>query len=185
MTRKTRGAVFGAMLPLAGAFAAERPKNIVLILADDLRWGDSSCCGATAAALTGQALAHEDAPDSFDISAALLDPPSAGRTTFIAQDPLLSVRDGAWKSVPSNGRKDGPKRADTGLLRDPDTFIKGGSDTGSWNVAQMYNLEADPRETDNLAGKEPARVAAMQAFLQKARADGRTRGADGGHATGR
>lgn len=130
---------------------------------------------ATAAALTGQTLAHSDAPDSFDISAALLDPAATGRQTFIAQGPLLSLREGAWKFIPPNNRKDGPKRADTGLLGDADTFIKGGQDTGSWNVAQLYDTSADPREANNLAGTHPERVAAMQAFLEKAKADGRTR----------
>jgi arylsulfatase A-like enzyme len=130
---------------------------------------------ATAAALTGQTLMRGDAPDSFDVSAALLDSAVAGRTTFIAQDPLLSVRDGEWKFIPANGRKDGPKRPDTGLLGDPDAFIAGEKDSGSWNAAQLYNTAADPRETCNLAGAEPVRVAAMQALLEKAKADGRTR----------
>ncbi|MDR2849347.1 MAG: sulfatase-like hydrolase/transferase, partial [Verrucomicrobiota bacterium] len=130
---------------------------------------------ASAAALTGQTLASADAPDSFDVSAALLDPAAKGRATFIAQNPGLSVREGDWKFIPLNGKKDGPKRPDTGPLGDPDTFVKGGHDNGSWNVPQLYNTAADPREADNLAGKFPERVAAMRALLEKARADGRTR----------
>ena len=130
---------------------------------------------ATAAALTGQTLAAGDAPDSFDVSGALLDPAAAGRATFIAQDPVLSLRQGVWKFIPANGRKNGPARSDTGLLGDPDAFIKGEHDNGSWNVAQLYNTAVDPRETDNLAGKHPERVAAMRALLEKAKAEGRTR----------
>jgi arylsulfatase A-like enzyme len=130
---------------------------------------------ATAAALTGQTLAAGDAPDSFDVSAALLDPAAAGRATFIAQDPVLSVRQGVWKFIPENGRKNGPKRSDTGLLGDPDAFVKGEHDNGNWNVAQLYDTAADPRETDNVAGKHPERVAALRALLEKAKADGRTR----------
>ncbi len=130
---------------------------------------------ATAAALTGQTLAAGDAPDSFDVSAALLDPAAAGRVTFIAQDPVLSVRQGVWKFIPENGRKNGPKRSDTGLLGDPDAFVKGEHDNGNWNVAQLYDTAADPRETDNVAGKHPERVAVMRALIEKAKADGRTR----------
>jgi arylsulfatase A-like enzyme len=130
---------------------------------------------ATAASLTGQTLAPADAPDSFDFSGALREPGAAARKSLISQDPVLSVREGAWKFIPENDRKNGPKRPDTGLLGDPDAFVKGERDTGSWNVAQLYDTSADPRETDNLAGKQPERVAAMRAFLEKAKADGRTR----------
>ncbi len=132
-------------------------------------------CVATAAAFTGQALAPVDAPDSFDFSATLGDPSAAARKTFIAQDPVLSVREGQWKFIPENGRKNGQKRPGKGLLGDPDAFIKGEQDNGSWNVAQLYDTGTDPRETDNLAEKQPERVAAMRAFLDKAKADGRTR----------
>jgi arylsulfatase A-like enzyme len=132
-------------------------------------------CVATFAALAGQKLAQEDAPDSFDVSAALLDPAAAGRPSFIGQDPQLSLREGKWKFIPANANKKGPKHPDTGLLGDPDAFVKGEHDNGSWNVAQLYDTAADPRETNNLAGKEPERVKAMAAALEKAKADGRTR----------
>ena len=132
-------------------------------------------CTATFAALCGQPLAAGDAPDSFDVSAALLDPSAAGRASFIAQDPVLSLREGPWKFIPANANKKGPAHPDTGLLGDPDTFVKGEHDPGSWNVAQLYDTAADPREANNLAGKEPARVKAMASALEKAKADGRTR----------
>lgn len=130
---------------------------------------------ATAATLTGQPLAPADAPDSFDFSAVLRDPSAPARVTFIAQDPVLSVREGRWKFIPENGRKNAPRPPDTGLLGDPDAFIKGGYDNGIWNVAQLYDTVADPRETCNLAGNQPERVAAMRAFLENAKSAGRTR----------
>ncbi len=132
-------------------------------------------CLSSFAAMTGQPLAPMDAPDSFDVSRALLDPSAEGRSSFIAQDPTLSLRQGRWKFIPSNGRKNGPKRADKGLLGDPDAFVKGNQDTGFWNVAQLYDTVADPREVNNLAGQEPERVVAMSAALEKAKTDGRTR----------
>ncbi|HQL51719.1 MAG TPA: arylsulfatase [Kiritimatiellia bacterium] len=130
---------------------------------------------ATSAALCGQSLAYGDAPDSMDLSAALLDPGTAGRASFIAEGARMSVRDGVWKFIPANARKDGPKRPDSGRLGDPDAFVKGEQDTGSWNVDQLYNTAEDPREAHNLAGTQPERVAAMRAMLQKARTAGRTR----------
>mgnify|MGYP000972443913 CR=1 FL=1 len=132
-------------------------------------------CVSSFATLTGQRLAEADAPDSFDVSAALLDPAAPGRPSFIGQDPVLSLREGKWKFIPANANKKGPKHPDTGLLGDPDAFVKGEHDTGSWNVAQLYDTDADPRETNNLAGKEPERVKAMAVALEKAQADGRTR----------
>jgi hypothetical protein len=87
----------------------------------------------------------------------------------------MSVRDGVWKFIPANARKDGQKHPDTGRLGDPDAFVKGEQDTGSWNVDQLYNTAMDPGETHNLAGAQPERVAAMRAKLQNARTAGRTR----------
>jgi arylsulfatase A-like enzyme len=130
---------------------------------------------ATAAAMTGQTLAAADAPDSFDFSAALRSPAAPARASLISQDPVLSVREGPWKFIPGNNRKSGPPRPATGLLGDPDAFVKGEHDNGVWNVAQLYDTAADPREANNLAGQHPERVAAMRALLEKAKADGRTR----------
>jgi len=132
-------------------------------------------CLASFAALTQQKLAPADAPDSMDISTAWLHANAAGRASFIAQDPGLSLREGKWKYIPAHGNKKGPKRADTGVVGDPDAFIHGKQDTGAWNVAQLYDIVADPREMNNLAGQDPERVAAMAAALEQAQKSGRTR----------
>ncbi len=132
-------------------------------------------CVATVAALTGQTLSSADAPDSFDFSGVLFDPSSTARKTFIAQDPVLSVREGTWKFIPESGRKNGFKSPDSRPPADPDAFVKGAHDPGNGSVPQLYDTAADPREVENLAGQQPARVAAMRAFLEKAKADGRTR----------
>lgn len=132
-------------------------------------------CLASFAALTQQPLAPSDAPDSMDISEAWLTATGAGRASFIAQDPTLSLREGAWKYIPARANKKGPKASDTGLLGDPDAFIRGKHDNGIWNCDQLYDTAADPRETNNLAGKHPERVAAMAAALDRAKTAGRTR----------
>lgn len=132
-------------------------------------------CLATCATLCGQTLAEADAPDSADISAALADPSAKGRASLISQDPVLSLREGRWKFIPSNGNTKRPKHSDRGTLGDPDIFVHGGMDPGSWNVAQLYDTVADPKETNNLAGAQSERVAAMAAALEQAKKNGRTR----------
>jgi arylsulfatase A-like enzyme len=98
---------------------------------------------ATAAALTGQTLAAADAPDSFDVSAALLDASAQGRNTLISQDPALSLREGKWKFIPAwTGKRDGGHASsELGLLGDPDAFVKGGRDDGRWDVDQLYDTQ--------------------------------------------
>jgi arylsulfatase A-like enzyme len=127
---------------------------------------------ATFAALTGQPLGPDDAPDSFDVSAAFLTPPAKGRDTLIVQDPDITLRQGGWKFIP--GKRNGPPGAEEGTLGDPDAFLKGRGDNGVFQAHQLYDLSADPRETNNLAGKHPERVAESLAILQDARAKGRT-----------
>lgn len=131
---------------------------------------------ATAAALTGQTLEPQDAPDSFNVSAAFLAASAPGRNTLISQDPMLSLREGKWKFIPATaGKRNGQASSELGLLGDPDAFVKGAHDDGRWNVNQLYDTQADPRETNNVAGQFPDRVASMRAQLQKARDDEHTR----------
>ena len=131
---------------------------------------------ATFAALAGQKLAQEDAPDSFDVSAALLDPKAKGRDTLIVQDPAISLRAGNWKYIPPSKGNKAPKGSDTGLVGDPEAFrIGAGNDRGVCQSPQLYNLADDPRERNNLAGKYPEKVKSYQSFIDHAREAGRTR----------
>jgi len=48
MTRITLACWLAVGFVVGGAAAADRPPNVVVIMADDLGWGDVSCNGATA-----------------------------------------------------------------------------------------------------------------------------------------
>ena len=80
-------------------------------------------------------------PDSRNHLPALLGEDSVGRETLIEQAGGLAVRRGKWKFIPaSNGPvKSGPTNTELG--NDP--------------MPQLYDLDADPAETRNVAGEHP------------------------------
>jgi hypothetical protein len=49
------------------------------------------------------------------------------------------------------------------------------TELGTGAVAQLYNVAKDRGETVDLAAREPERLKAMQAALEKIRASGRSR----------
>ena len=85
---------------------------------------------ATFAAITGQALPNEAGPDSFDILPALLTekPARPCRETLTMQGNQIAVRKGKWKLIPA--------------------FMPA---KGKMRTAELYDLEADLSETNNLA----------------------------------
>ena len=106
---------------------------------------------ATFAALVGAPRPGPTAPDSRDHLAALLGDVIAGRESLIEQGGGLAVRRGKWKFIPgSNGPRKSPA-TDTELGNDPSP--------------QLYDLEADPGETRNLAGDHPAIVEQLRKVL--------------------
>jgi arylsulfatase A-like enzyme len=116
---------------------------------------------ASLAALTGQTLAPEDAPDSFDILSALLGRTQTGRDHLVEHAGTLSLIKGPWKYIePSKGARYN-RSTDTELGNDPEP--------------QLYNLTDDIGETHNLATEHPDIVTEMAALLKKIRADGHSR----------
>ena len=113
---------------------------------------------ATFAALRGVEVPQGALPDSFDQSAALLNPaaPSA-RTSLICQDYALSLRDGHWKYILPRGARNLPSRAKNPL------------------AGELYDLKADPKEAHNVVRDFPDRARAMYAALLQAERTGRTR----------
>lgn len=109
---------------------------------------------ATAAAITGQTLPDDAGPDSFDILPALLaeKPAKPCRETLTMQGNLLAVRQGRWKLIPSVTPANGKVRP-----------------------AELYDLEADLPEANNLAEKHPEKVKRLSDLLSELRKAGRSR----------
>ncbi len=116
---------------------------------------------ASFASFTGQTLTPADAPDSFDVMAALLGHTRAGREHLVQQATVLSLREGTWKYIEPGS---GPKmnvNTNTEMGNDPD--------------GQLYDLGRDLGERDNLALKLPEKMREMAMRLATIRASGRSR----------
>ena len=110
---------------------------------------------ASLAALAGQKLAPGDSPDGIDQMNTWLGRSREGRDHLIEQAGGLALRVGRWKYIEASQRQ----------KLNAQTNIELGNDT----VPQLYDLEADPGETTNVAGRNPDRVAEMGALLEKIR----------------
>jgi arylsulfatase A-like enzyme len=116
---------------------------------------------ASLASLTGARLDESAAPDSFDNLAALLGESRTGREHLVEHAGSLALIIGRWKYVaPSKGPKIN-SNTNTELGNDPEP--------------QLYDLDRDPGERVNLAGRQPERVRAMAQRLELIRASPRTR----------
>jgi len=106
-------------------------------------------------------LSAGDAPDSHNVLSALLGDSQAGRDHLVEHAGILSLIRGKWKYIePSNGAK-----------FNPNTGIEMGRDT----VPQLYDLQADIGEQNNVAVQHPDIVRDMEALLKKIREEGRSR----------
>jgi arylsulfatase A-like enzyme len=113
---------------------------------------------ATFAALTGVKRPAKGLPDSRDELDTLLGTDKTGRPHLVEdfQGSGSSLRAGKWKFIPPGNVRDrlGPwKRV---------KIPKGGA---------LYDIETDPGETTNLAGKFPKRTAEMRTMLKNLRAN--------------
>ncbi len=107
---------------------------------------------ASCAALAGGKLGAGDAPDSRDVSAALLGQSSIGRERLVEHDgfTFLGLREGWWKFISDEPLEPGKK-----------------------TVAQLYELERDPGERENVWSRDAAQGAEMAAALRGIRAGGK------------
>ena len=116
---------------------------------------------ASLSTLTGQKLAHDDAPDSIDVLSALLAESRAARDHLVEHAGTLSLIKGNWKYIePSKGAKIN-RSVNIELGNDPSP--------------QLYDLRADLGEKHNIAAEHAEVVKEMAALLQRIRKAGRTR----------
>jgi arylsulfatase A-like enzyme len=116
---------------------------------------------ASFAALTGQTLGSSDAPDSFDVLAALLGESKTGRDDLVEHAAVLALRQGTQKYI----------QPGQGARRNLDT----NTETGQAPQGQFYQLTDDLGETNNVAAQQPEKVKAGQARLEELRNAGRSR----------
>lgn len=110
---------------------------------------------ATFAALLDQPFPTGTWVDAEPHLPALLGESPVGRDHVVAQAGGLALREGRWKYIPGGP---GPKRnepTDTELGNDPSP--------------QLYDLQSDPGEVDNLAPRNPERIEAMRKRLETIR----------------
>jgi arylsulfatase A-like enzyme len=122
---------------------------------------------ASAASLTGQKLATEAGPDSFNVLPALLgekyDKPC--REYLVEHGHVLGIRHGTWKYLPSGGGRKAPKKG----------AKKGQAGTEETPAGELYNLAEDIGEQNNVADKHPDVVKRLSEMLKKYRDAGRSR----------
>jgi len=108
---------------------------------------------ASLASFNGQKLAAGEAPDSVDTMAALLGKSKIGRKHLVLQAGSLSLREGNWKYIePGQG---------------PRMSVQTNTELGNDPAPQLYDLSRDLSEKENLAAREPDRVASMSALLKQ------------------
>lgn len=109
---------------------------------------------ASLAAMIGVNLESQEAPDSANVSSALLDAKQAGRDEMLEEAYTLALRQGNWKYIAPF----------TGTL--PDWMKNKTVDTGLMNKPQLFDLAKDPAEKNNLADQHPELVEKLQARLE-------------------
>ncbi len=116
---------------------------------------------ASFASFTGQKLGETDAPDSFDVMAALLGKSKTGRQHLVEQAGALSLRQGKWKYIEPN--------------RGPKMSVPTNTELGNDPNPQLYDLSRDLGEKENVAARQPDRVKAMAALLEQIKQESRSR----------
>jgi len=116
---------------------------------------------ASLAALVGQPLPGDAAPDSFDVLPALLGKTQAGRKELVEQAGALALRQGNWKYIPPRKGPAVNKNTNIELGVDPEGLL--------------FNLADDPGEQRNLVKEYPERAKSMAERLESLRNSTRTR----------
>jgi arylsulfatase A-like enzyme len=112
---------------------------------------------ASFAALTGQQLGHEEAPDSLNVLDALLGRSGTGREELVVEGTRSKTvyRRGNWTYIPP--------------YQGPQVNVNTNTELGNSLDPQLYDLSQDIGQITNLAAAFPARAAEMQARLDSIR----------------
>jgi arylsulfatase A-like enzyme len=110
---------------------------------------------ASLAGLTQQTLREDEAIDSEDHLTSLLGESNEARKYLLEESLTLSLREGPWKYIRPFGKTD------------PAWITEKGIEGGFQSTPQLYNLEEDPGEKNNLAQQFPERVLTMEAMIQE------------------
>lgn len=122
---------------------------------------------ASFASLVGLTLKSDEAPDSENMIDVILGKSQQGRKDMILQSSnTLSLRKGKWKYIRADAEAETHKSFYT---------HKKSVNLGLLTEAQLYNLNEDIGETNNLAGKYPSIVDEMEALLDKYIVEGSSR----------
>ncbi len=128
---------------------------------------------ATVAAITGAALPHDAAEDSFNLLPALEGKAAEPIRPYLITQSFggartLNLRKGTWKYLAHPGS--GGNNYDKNELK-PYAL----PETDPQAPAQLYDLAIDPGETTNLYSKKPDIVKELQALLENSLSTGRSR----------
>lgn len=114
---------------------------------------------ASFAALAEQSLQNDEAIDSKNMMSTLLDHQSQGSEMLLEESYTTSIRQGNWKYIePFNSEKKLPN-----FMKDK------GVEGGFEYFPQLFNLEGDIHEQNNLADKNPDLVKTLQAEIERIR----------------
>lgn len=119
---------------------------------------------ATFAEITGQQLLEYEGEDSYSFLPNLLDKSAGGPrgslTLVAGRSGALSVRKGKWKYIEPVDSRD---RSSPAAYPPPPNEFPGRAQV---DQAQLYNLEKDPGETNNLAKRKPEKVNELRSLMR-------------------
>ncbi len=129
---------------------------------------------ATTAGIVDVKLPDSAAEDSFDLLPAWLDENYSPIRPYLLTQAFggqrtLALRRGNWKYIDHTGS--GGNRYEN----DPDLRAFSIPDSAPGSPGQLYNLETDPGETQNLYAAKPEMVAELKALLEHSKSSGRSR----------